>query len=255
MEYILSCSGGKDSVATAILAHIYNEPVDKIVFAEVMYSLDREISGENQKHIDFVKNKLKPTLESWGYEFDIVRAEKDYLDCFNHIIERPRKHSEHKGMKNGFPCSGHCGVKRDCKVKPIKDFLKECGEYTQYIGIAIDEPKRLDSLHETKDISLLEKYGYTEEMAKDLCKEYGLLSPTYNLSKRGGCWFCPWAKVVEHEYIKEHFPKLWIEFMELEEQDNLAHDKWNVYKETLKERDEFMKWKDAQMTIYDYLGG
>lgn len=36
---------------------------------------------------------------------------------------------------------------------------------TEYIGIAADEPKRLQRLNDRK-ISLLSKYGYTEEMAK-----------------------------------------------------------------------------------------
>ena len=55
----------------------------------------------------------------------------------------------------------------------------------QYVGIAIDEPKRLariKSKGKTSKISLLEKYGYTEDMAKQKCLEYGLLSPIY----RGG---------------------------------------------------------------------
>ena len=61
-------------------------------------------------------------------------------------------------------------------------------EITQYVGIAIDEPKRLKRLDDggKNKVSLLEKYGYTEEMAKNLCKKYGLLSPIYNFAPRGG---------------------------------------------------------------------
>ena len=49
-------------------------------------------------------------------------------------------------------------------------------EITQYIGIAIDEPKRLERLDGINKISLLAKYGYTEQMAMELCKKYNLLS-------------------------------------------------------------------------------
>lgn len=41
--------------------------------------------------------------------------------------------------------------------------------YIQYIGIAADEPVRLKRLG-SKQISLLDKYGITEEQAKDICK-------------------------------------------------------------------------------------
>ena len=44
MEYIASYSGGKDSTATVILAHEYNEPLNKIIISEVMF--DKTISAE-----------------------------------------------------------------------------------------------------------------------------------------------------------------------------------------------------------------
>lgn len=90
----------------------------------------------------------------------------------------------------GFPLSGRCTINRDCKLKPIHDYYKRSGlkpsEYTQYVGIAIDEPERLERLRGTNKVSLLEVYGYTEEMALELCREYGLLSPVYQFTTRGG---------------------------------------------------------------------
>ena len=239
MKYICSWSGGKDSTASIILAHENNEPLDIIIFSEVMFDRKNNISGENPKHIDFIMNKAKPLFESWGYEVVILRAEKDYLDTFYHVIEKPRKHLWHKGMYFGFPTNGRCGVKRDCKEKPIKQFYKAIKEpYMQYVGICKDEPKRLESLHkDSTKISLLEKYGYTEQMAKELCESYDLLSPCYELSNRGGCWFCPNAKLAEHKMIKECNCEAWNRFVALEHEDNLANAKWNVFGETLADRD------------------
>lgn len=65
MKYIASWSGGKDSTAGIILAHEHNEPLDLIIFSEVMF--DENISGELPDHIDFIKNKAIPVFESWGY--------------------------------------------------------------------------------------------------------------------------------------------------------------------------------------------
>lgn len=143
--HIASFSGGKDSAATVILAHEHNEPLDEIVFSEVMYS--ETISGELPEHMDFVRNVAFPLFESWGYKTKVLRAEKNYLDLFHHTIKRS-KHQERIGKKAGFPMAGKCAVNRDCKLKAIRDYMAAKGRtaLTQYIGIAADEPKRLARL-------------------------------------------------------------------------------------------------------------
>jgi hypothetical protein len=59
-------------------------------------------------------------------------------------------------------------------------------DIVQYIGIAADEPIRLERIRGTNKVSLLEKYGYTEHDAMDKCKEYNLVSPLYSIGYRGG---------------------------------------------------------------------
>lgn len=192
MLYFHSWSGGKDSTASVILDHIHGLPPSKIIFSEVMFDKKRGISGELPEHIDFVMNKAKPLFESWGYTVEIVHAEKDYLDLFFHVLQRS-KVEERIGKHVGWLLGGACAANRDLKIKPIRDYYKRLdlagAEYRQYVGIAIDEPKRLERLRGSNKISLLETFGYTEQAAYDLCKEWGLLSPTYEISKRGGCWF------------------------------------------------------------------
>lgn len=219
-----------------------------------MYDLKREISGENPEHIKFIKD-TKILFESWGYEVHILRSDTDYLSFFNRVITKATKHKEHNGMKFGFPLYGMCGIKRDCKEKPIKDYLKTINDkIIQYVGICVEEEKRLESLHKQNGkLSLLEKYGYTEELAKEKCKEYGLLSPCYKYSKRSGCWFCPNAKLAEHKEIRNLYPEIWKEFVSLENMYNVANNKWNVYGNTLHEIDERLFWEDQQMTIFDCL--
>lgn len=217
MKYIASCSGGKDSVATVILAHENNEPLDLVIFSEVMF--DEDISGELPEHIGFVRNKLFPTFEKWGYKTKILRSDKTYMDCFYHVVERSSM-KDRVGKYKGFVMSGHCDVQRDCKLKPIRKFYKTYPyDYKQYIGIALDEKKRLKRLGEN-EISLLEKYGFTEDMAKQKCKQYGLLSPIYNFSNRGGCWFCPNMRERGLRRLRKEHPKLWRKLLMLEEEEN-----------------------------------
>lgn len=86
-RYIASCSGGKDSVATILLAAEKNEPLDEVIYSEVMF--DQEISGEVPEHRDFIHQKLKPFVENeLGCKFTVLRSDKTYDDGF---IFRPPK--------------------------------------------------------------------------------------------------------------------------------------------------------------------
>ncbi len=255
MEYIASFSGGKDSTATIILAHEHNEPLDKIIFSEVMF--DKNISGELPEHIDFILNKCKPLFEGWGYEVKILHSEYTYMDCFNHITTRSRK-PERNGKRNGFPMAGRCIINDRCKIKPIKDFIKtkDPKQITQYLGIAIDEPKRLERLKDEKTIriSLLEKYRYTEKMAYELCEKYNLLSPVYDFATRGGCWFCPNARYCELKHLRTYHRDLWQKLLDLEKEPDLIGNIWNtLQKRSMADNEEKFRLEDAQMTIFDFI--
>ena len=84
--YIASCSFGKDSIATILLALENNEPLDRVVFAEVMFDHSRGISGEIPEHIEWVYSTAIPKLESMGVKVDVVRAEKDYVHFFQSAV-------------------------------------------------------------------------------------------------------------------------------------------------------------------------
>lgn len=249
MKYIASWSGGKDSTASIILAHENGEPLDMIIFAEVMF--DENISGELPEHIDFVHRAAK-VFEGWGYPVHIVRSDRTYMDCFNHRITRSRI-PERIGKKQGFPMAGKCMINRDCKMKTIRKFWKsiDC-EYTQYVGIAVEEKKRLNRLVKTKNtVSLLEKYRYTEEMAYQLCKKYDLLSPMYDFARRGGCWFCPNAKEKELRHLRKNHNHLWKKLLELEDDPETIGNMWNVLTKTrLHDWEEIFQMEDAQLKLF-----
>lgn len=218
--YIASCSFGKDSVATILLALENKEPLDRVVFSEVMFDHEKGISGEIPEHIEWIYNTAIPKLESMGVKVDVVRAKKDYKWFFTEgVITKGKR----KGMHYGFPIGGHCVINRECKLRPILKYYKQFGnsDICQYVGIAGDEELRLKRLGKNQ-VSLLAKYGYTEEMALNLCKEKGLLSPIYETETRGGCWFCPNAKINGLISIRRNHPHLWDEFRELSKLPNLC---------------------------------
>lgn len=214
MRFLHAWSGGKDSTAGIILNHINNLPPLTIIFSEVMFDNSRNISGELPEHMKFIREQAIPIFDSWGYETKILHSPKDYMELFFHVVKRS-KTPENIGKHSGWLIGGRCAANRDLKVKPINEFCKSIGrEYMQYIGIASDEPKRIERLTENKE-SLLVRYGYTEQMAYELCKSYGLLSPIYETCHRGGCWFCPNQPYRDFANLKQMHPELWNELKKL----------------------------------------
>lgn len=186
--YIASCSFGKDSIATILLALEHNEPLDKVVFSEVMFDHKKGISGEIPEHMEWIYDTAIPRLEEMGVKVDVVRAKQDYVGLCNKVLKSGKKAGRKYGHQNCRPCYANS----DLKIAPIRSYLsklKKNYDVVQYVGIAIDEPKRLERLKGTNKVSLLQKYEYTEEMALNKCKEYSLLSPLYSIGYRGGVSF------------------------------------------------------------------
>ena len=132
--HIASCSFGKDSLATILLALEHGEPLDEAVYCEVMF--DKRTSGEVPEHRDFIYGTAIPALERMGVKIRVLRGLQTYVGLFTGRITRGPK----KGLLRSFPICGRCAVQRDCKLKPILRYQKSLPPDTvQYIGIARDE--------------------------------------------------------------------------------------------------------------------
>ena len=248
--YIASCSFGKDSLATILLALEHNEPLDRAVFCEVMFDNARGISGELPEHIEWVHKVAIPKLESYGVKVDVLRAERDYIYYFRNGVRGGEKY---KGKLYGFPIGGRCVIQRDCKLVPIREYYRQFeGQIVQYIGIAADEQNRLQRLKNTKRISkvsLLAKYGVTEAMAVEMCKDAGLYSPMYDIAPRGGCWFCPNVRIKTLVEFRRKHPELWAQLLELGKTPNLCSYGFK-YGKTVEEIDARLDFEDKQLKLF-----
>ena len=152
MKHIICSSFGKDSNATALLALQHGEPLDEIIYTEVMFS--KEISGELPEHTRFIYETAIPYFEKRGIPTRVLHAEKTYLDCFYHVVSRGNA----QGKLAAFPLAGRCAIQRDCKVPPLEAYKKSLPPGTvSYLGIAADEPIRLERL-KPDQVSLMAKY-------------------------------------------------------------------------------------------------
>jgi 3'-phosphoadenosine 5'-phosphosulfate sulfotransferase (PAPS reductase)/FAD synthetase len=206
--YIASCSFGKDSIATLLIAIEHNEPINEVIFSEVMFS--ETISGEIPEHINFINNVAIPYFEDKGLKVTKLRAKKNYIDCFMHI-------NKNRNKPQGFPLAKKCKIKSELKIAPIKSYiakLKKKYNVIEYIGITADEPQRFSCLNENK-ISLLKIYGITQKESRNICEKKELLSPVYKYRTRQGCWFCPNARIREMARIKKTYANYWEELANL----------------------------------------
>lgn len=215
-RYVALCSFGKDSMATIILAREHNEPLDEVVYCEIMF--DNGIFGEVPEHLDFVYCVAIPYLKRAGVFVHIVRSEKTFVEQFQ---KRVGGNGKSAGKIWSWPLCGRCYVQRDLKARPM-DAWKRTNwigdEIVQYVGVASDETDRIARMDRYKyeTISLLEKYHVSEYEAMDICRKNGLLSPIYEFAPRNGCFFCPNAKTKELRHLYDHHPDLWGRMMELQ---------------------------------------
>jgi len=168
MENVLCWSAGKDSTASAILAKLNNIHLDEII--TVMPDPFKKELELLEKFEDFM-----------GMKVTIIEGPK-FEDYFNRVKVR----GKYIGTIYGWPFTAYKTCARIMKWEPMKKHFKG-KEVKFFIGIAKGEQRKILAPNE----SLLLKYGLTEEDARELCLEYGLLNPMYRHFKRLGCVRCP----------------------------------------------------------------
>lgn len=109
-RYVASCSFGKDSMATVILALEHSEPLDEVTYCEVMF--DEQTSGEVPEHREFVYEAAIPFLKEAGIRVNVVRSGKTFVGQFRHTVGSGQR----AGQLWSWPLCGKCYVQRDLKV-------------------------------------------------------------------------------------------------------------------------------------------
>ena len=222
---IVGLSGGKDSTATCILLNWLDIPF-KTVTAEVWWK--QGVTGENPYHYEFLHNTLAPTLQSWGVHSDFISSQITAYEFMTTPIAYSKSHPDRIGKLRGFPLCSKCGIQRDCKAKPCARYYRNQAEqYTVITGIAADEKDRILTNAANNRTSILDLLNVSEFETFPLCVSQGLLSPSYQFSDRGGCWFCPNQKIQELELLYRVFPELWDELMSVQKLPNKVQEKFN----------------------------
>lgn len=203
MKYIASCSFGKDSLAMLIKIKELGLPLDEVIYCDIRF--DDNISGETPEMFDFI-NKAEKILKD---KFDITVTHLRSKVTFKEQFYKVKQKGNHIGDNYGFPYVIGAWCNDRLKMQPINDYFKNNKDVIQYVGIAYDEPKRYERLDHSKTQCPLYDLKITEKEALEICKKHDLLSPIYETSFRGGCWFCPKQSMKQLKWLYQTHRDLW----------------------------------------------
>ena len=199
MQYVASLSYGKDSIAMLEVIKQNNLPLDRIVHVEIMAT--HIIHADLPPMLEFKAKADKIIKQRYGIEVEHLHNDK----CFTDYLFKQAK----TGGYYTYPSRIANWCNDRLKMRLLNQF-KNCKKYKQYIGIACDEPERLERLKGTNKIAPLAEYGWTEKMAYDFCEDNDLLSPIYTDENiRGGCWFCYNMSIADMRNLRENYPEYW----------------------------------------------
>lgn len=256
-KYILSLSFGKDSMAMLIEVLKRKLPLDYVIFCDIKFN--NEISGEHPLMADWIPIAEKRIKELFNIDIIHLTAKKNFYEQFYSVKEK----GNHIGDRYGFPYTIGAWCNDRLKLGPISKFIRDLMRggvsVVEYIGIAKDEPKRLErykqlETEEHKYITLSD-LNIDELQAMEICRQYGLLSPKYKNSFRGGCWFCPKQSLPDLYQLYTNYPHL---FKILEEMEKDSHNSFkpNRTLKQIRERFEIGKIpkkrkKHKQISMFD----
>ena len=204
MKHIVSFSGGKDSTAMLLRMLEENMQVDEIIYCDTYKEFP-----QMYKHIEKIKKYIK---EKYNKEITTLKAEKDF-DYY--MFEHEKTRGKNKG-KRGYGWSTMLcrWCTSNLKTNVINKYLKAKNEeYTEYIGIACDEPKRIKD----KCYPLID-WGMTEKDCLHYCYERGFnWEGLYEHFDRLSCWCCPLKNLKELKILYKYYPNLWNELKKMDE--------------------------------------
>ena len=208
MSKIASVSFGKDSLAMLLLLLEKENALDEVIFYN---------SGMEFQAIYDIRDRVKPVLEQRGIRFTEVKPSVPFL---YDMLERPvqsKKNGPHLGY--GW-CGGPCrwGTRR--KIDAL-DGLALTPE-VHYVGIAADEPARLEKLVSPK-CSPLAEAGMTEADCLAYCYDRGFFWEEngirlYDVLDRVSCWCCKNKNRKELKAIYQYLPQYWAQLKKLQAQ-------------------------------------
>lgn len=212
--YVASFSGGKDSTAMVLRLIEIGEPLDEVLFCDTTMEFPAML-----RHVE----KVKKVVEEEGIKFTTLRAKHDFEYYMLHHRPKRKKPDLREMVGYSWPGPRSRWCTRGLKVDIIDRYLRQLREHyevIQYIGIAADEPERLERENNKKEGILfpLNEWGWMEADALGYCYSKGYdWEGLYDIFDRVSCWLCPLQSLDDLRKLRKHFPELWEHLRELDD--------------------------------------
>lgn len=204
MKYIASVSFGKDSLAMLLLLleglhHCNPLPLDEVVFYDTGMEFDA---------IYKIRDKIKPILKAHKITYTELKPKDSFL---YKMLQKPVKKRDGTTQLGYSWCGGRCRWGTTEKLRALENYCK--GHY-EYVGLAVDEPKRLAKERRGNKLFPLVNFGMTEEACLNYCRRLGYTwtengVDLYDILKRVSCWNCGNKNLKELKNYYLHLPEYW----------------------------------------------
>jgi len=221
LKYIASVSFGKDSLAMLLRLIEEHKPLDEVVFYD---------TGMEFEAIYKIRDKIKTLLSSKGIKFTELKPKCDFCYKMFEKVVNAGKSNEHKGYSW---CGGRCRWGTTEKLQALEKYSKNCVEY---VGIAIDEPRRLAKKRKGNKVFPLAEWGMTENDCLQYCynkgydwEECGVR--LYDILNRVSCWCCANKNLKELKNYFLYLPKYWEKLKELQKRTDrpFKNNKYTIF--------------------------
>lgn len=218
-QYIACISYGKDSIAMLEVIKLLGYPLDRILTADVWATDD--IPADLPPMVAFKDYADSEILKRYGIKVEHICAMRNgekltYEKLFYHVPKRKKETAKkYSGTYSGFPAVTRPWCNSKMKVNSLKAMENSATQggkinTVEYLGIASDEPERIERHMKKQGIILpLVDIGWTESDCRKWCEDNNLLSPIYQTATRGGCWFCHNQNVDQLRQLRKNYPDLW----------------------------------------------
>lgn len=209
MKHVASCSFGKDSLAMVLRLLEENKPLDEVIFFDTGMEFDS---------IYHNRDRIKELLFQKHIRYTELHSKNSFLyDMFVRPVKYRNPESKSYPMHYGYEWCGARGVRwgTSGKLSAIKTHYKEIyggEEIYEYVGIAVDEPSRIDE-DEHKLYPLVD-WNMTEKDCLQYCYDNGYDwnengVELYSVLDRVSCWCCQNKNLKELKNIYLYLPEYW----------------------------------------------
>lgn len=235
-KYILSLSGGKDSVALLLwlLEHKDKYPLDEVITCN---------------------------MQEWEYDCIESVINKCKELCIAHNITFTQLNINMNNFSKYSWCGSTCRWGTTLKTETLKKYYNtNYKDYiiVEYLGYAKGEEKRINRQFEnTIKIYPLIENDLTENDCLVMCYKHHIHwiddgKELYDYLDRVSCKYCRNKNLKELEAIYKHFPKYWEQLHLMQQKTHLQYYK-RYSLEQLEHKFNNVEIQAEQQTIFDYL--